>query len=99
MEDLGELEEIWTCNNRVVPQPQKWNELYGRLKNTRRKPGGGFDPPLPLILAAWWESSDFDKRNRLRDHLRWAIEQNQVDEILIFLQSLKESDWVHEGEI
>lgn len=92
------LEEICTRNNRVVPQPKKWNELYGLLKNTRQIQSGGYEPPLPLILAAWRESTALEKKNRLLVHLSWAVAQNQGNEILMFLHSLKESDWVHENE-
>jgi hypothetical protein len=42
-------------NNRVCPQPQKWSELYELLPNKRRK-GNGWEPSLPLILAAWWDA-------------------------------------------
>jgi hypothetical protein len=38
-------------NNRVCPQPRKWQELYDMLPNKRRV-GVGWEPPLPLILAA-----------------------------------------------
>jgi len=98
MENYGELWELCTKNKRIVPQPQKWNELYRKLKNTRKKPGGGFEPPAPLILAAWYESSVDEKQYRLCEHLRWAIAQDQEEEIVLFLKSLKEEDWVHQDE-
>jgi len=37
-------------NDRVCPQPQKWNELYELLPNRVRR-GNGWEPALPLILA------------------------------------------------
>lgn len=44
-------------NNRVCPMPQKWNELYNLLKIKKQNPSGGWEPPLPLILAAWYDTS------------------------------------------
>ncbi len=96
------FENIWdycTSNNRVCPQPQKWNELYSMLKNTRQSPSGGWNPPLPLILAAWWDSSDFSKQNRFREHIQWASDNKQAEEIGKFLRLLNEGDWLHLGEL
>ena len=36
----------------VCPMPLKWKELYEMLPDTQRV-GSGWNPPLPLILAAW----------------------------------------------
>ena len=38
-------------NSRVCPMPQRWNALWELLPN-RKRVGGGWEPPLPLILAA-----------------------------------------------
>ena len=50
---LNDLLEFVRTNERVCPQPQRWNELWKMLPN-RKRIGNGWDPPLPLILAAWW---------------------------------------------
>jgi hypothetical protein len=84
-------------NNRVCPQPQKWNELYELLPNKRRK-GSGWEPPLPLILAAWWDTSTMSKMLRLREHIEWASEQGVLDVVHNFLATLKEEEWHHIGE-
>jgi hypothetical protein len=84
-------------NNRVCPQPQKWNELYGLLSNKRRK-GDGWEPSLPLILAAWWDSPAMSKICRLREHIEWAFEQGCLDVVYKFLINLKEEEWHHIGE-
>jgi hypothetical protein len=39
-------------NRRVCPVPQRWNELWEMLPD-RKRVGNGWEPPLPLILAAW----------------------------------------------
>jgi len=73
--DLTGFESLWelcTANNRLVPMPPQWSDLYGMLKNTRQKPSGGWEPPLPLILAAWHHSMPIEKQLRFKEHLHWA---------------------------
>ena len=59
MTSLGneaEFDALWaecTAHKRLVPMPPQWSQLYKLLKNTRRGHSGGWEPPLPLILAAW----------------------------------------------
>ncbi len=90
------LEEVQR-NNRVCPQPQKWNELYKLLPNKRRK-GGGWEPSLPLILAAWWDTSAIQKKLRLCEHIEWAYKQGCLDVVYEFMKNLKEEEWLHVGE-
>jgi hypothetical protein len=49
-------------NERVCPVPQQWHHLYEMLPDQCRR-GNSWEPPLPLILAAWWEASDVEKQN------------------------------------
>lgn len=96
------LEALWsycTDNGRLVPMPQYWNKLYKMLKNTRQISGGGWEPPLPLILAAWHDTSPIMKQLRFRAHLEWAVTQGQLTEVGEFLRSLEEHQWCHFGEI
>lgn len=81
-------------NNRICPLPQKWQKLYDLLPNKNRT-GSGWAPALPLILAAWDESSTYMKRERLRDHLEWANTHQALDQAYEYLRSLKEEDWLH----
>jgi hypothetical protein len=39
-------------NDRVCPLPPLWNDLWEMLPN-RARVGAGWQPPPPLILAAW----------------------------------------------
>jgi len=41
-ETFEKLWEFSTSNNRLVPMPPKWRDLYGPLKNTRQKPSDGW---------------------------------------------------------
>jgi hypothetical protein len=81
-------------NRRVCPVPQRWNEFY-ELLPAKRRVGVGYEPAVPLILSAWWETSDRDKRQRLEVHIRWAHQYGVLETIDAFLRSLPESDWHH----
>ena len=79
--------------------PPQWDELYRMLKNTRQIPSGCWEPPLPLILAAWHHSMPIEKQMRFKEHLQWAQTQCQLDETGKFLRALPEIQWCHFGEI
>lgn len=84
-------------NDRVCPQPRKWNELYKLLPNRVRR-GDGWEPAVPLILAAWWDTPAMLKILRLREHIEWASEHGCLDVIYEFMQNLMEEEWFHIGE-
>lgn len=84
-------------NGRVCPKPSQWSRLYELLPNTRND-GYGSIPSAPLILAAWGESDDGQKIDRLREHLEWAAKNGALERIHSFLASLPENAWHHVGE-
>ena len=84
-------------NNRVCPQPQRWNELYHMLPAKCRK-GNGWEPSLPLILGAWWDTPDLSKKIRFEEHLRWAETHDSLVQVHSFLTGLTEDQWHHLGE-
>ena|SRR5437016_1362282 len=84
-------------NERICPQPLRWNELYGLLPDKRRV-GQGWEPALPLILAAWWDSPALSKMLRMREHIEWASAHGCLEHVYTFLSGLVESDWHHLGE-
>lgn len=88
-----------TENKRLVPVPQEWAKLHGMLLSRRQMPNGGWEPPLPLILAAWDRTMPIEKQLRFREHIQWASDQNQLDEVGKFLRALPEEKWVHFGEV
>lgn len=98
-ETFDSLWDYCTANNRLVPMPPQWNQVFGMLKNTRQKPSGGWEPPLPLILAEWHHSMPIEKQLRFKEHLNWAETQGQLAEIAALLRSLPETQWCHFGEI
>ncbi|MBL4825916.1 MAG: hypothetical protein MK515_10395 [SAR324 cluster bacterium] len=97
MVSLEQVLEEAQKNDRVCPQPKKWNKLYEMLPNRKRK-GNGWKPALPLILAAWWDTPTMLKTLRLREHIEWASEHNCLDAIYEFMKNLKEEEWFHIGE-
>ena len=84
-------------NGRVCPQPPLWNELWGMLPE-RQQVGVGWEPPLPLILAAWDTTPALSKMIRLEDHIRWAEWHGVLAKVSAFVRGLAEEDWHHVGE-
>lgn len=58
-------------NGCVCPLPMPWNELWEMLPS-RRRVGLGWQPALPLILAAWADTPALAKAERLSEHVIWA---------------------------
>ena len=81
-------------NDRVCPQPIRWNELYELLPNRHRK-GAGWEPAIPLILDGWWNSNIGEKQLRLREHLEWAEAHDALDQVFEFMKGLPEEEWYH----
>jgi hypothetical protein len=74
-----------------------WNQLWELLPD-RKRVGLGWQPPLPLILAAWWETTDQDKQQRLLKHIHWAYDHGVLEKINQYLRSLSENQWHHLNE-
>jgi hypothetical protein len=84
-------------NNRVCPQPDRWIELWEMLPD-RKQIGAVWEPPLPLILAAWHETPATSKMLRLAEHIHWADAHGVLPLVATFLRNLPEEDWHHVGE-
>ena len=67
------------------------------LPNKKRK-GAGWEPALPLILGAWWDTPAISKIMRLREHIEWAETQGCLEEVATFLRKLPEDQWHHTGD-
>jgi len=70
----------------------------GRVQRNRKRAGAGWEPALPLILGAWYETPALPKMLRLKEHIDWAEQRGVLDEVDKFLRSLTESEWAHIGE-
>lgn len=100
--NIETFDSLWaycTENNRMVPMPQEWTRLHSMLANRRQKASGAWEPPLPLILAAWDCTMPIEKQLRFQEHVRWATDHNQLGEVGAFLRALPEEKWVHFGEV
>jgi hypothetical protein len=67
------------------------------LTNNRQQPSWGWEPPLPLILAAWHVTMPIEKQLRFKEHIQWSHDNGQIDEIGRYLRSLPEQ--YHFGEL
>ena len=97
MTELEQLLSYCAQNERVCPMPLPWHEVRDMLP-AKTRDGAGWDPPLPLILAAWWDTSDDGKRERFELHLRWTEAHGALDMVARFLRSFPESEWHHRGD-
>ncbi len=89
---LANLFAYIQADGRVCPQPQEWNALWELLPRKERV-GGGWRPPLPLILDAWWSSSDGEKQVRLQEHVKYAAAEGVLDTVDSFVRGLRQSQW------
>jgi hypothetical protein len=96
--DVTELLQYVRANRRVCPIPLKWNQLWEMLPD-RQRAGSGWEPPLPLILAAWADTPALMKMLRVEEHIRYAAKHGVLPEIDAFLRGLQEDEWAHLGEI
>jgi hypothetical protein len=84
-------------NDRVCPVPDRWHQLWEMLPN-RTQVGSDYQPPPPLILAAWHDTPVLSKMLRLEEHLNWAAQHGAMECVTQFLRGLREEDWFHLGE-
>ena len=94
---LQDLLNFCRENNRVCPNPIEWNKLWEALPG-RKRVGSRWSPPLPLILAAWWEASDGEKCRRLEQQIRWAYEHQVFEKVDKIIRSLSEDQWYHSDD-
>ncbi len=81
-------------NSRICPMPQRWSALW-ELLPARKRVGGGWEPALPLILAAWHDTPNLMKMLRLTEHVEWAAERGALAAVAAFLRGLREDEWFH----
>lgn len=72
------------------PQPVVWNDIYTKLLRSREKRKDPLvpKPPVPLILAAWWEADLSQKHLRWLDTIKWAEDYGFKD----LIPELKEEE-------
>jgi hypothetical protein len=91
MPTLNEVLTEASKDRRVCPKPDYWNRLWKLLPDRLRK-GVGWEPPPPLILGAWWHTSNSQKRERFHNHIRWADQHGALDTIAELIFRLNPED-------
>ena len=90
-EQLEELLQFIQSAGRICPEPGKWHDLWEMLPDKKRV-GSGWQPPLPLILAGWDNTSGIEKMLRLRQHIQYAAEKGILDIVDQYLRNLTQND-------
>lgn len=90
--DLSALLAHCTAGGRVCPQPIEWDRLWQSLP-CRTRTDSGWQPPAPLILAAWHFTSNAEKRRRLAEHIRWAADHDALPAFAAALRTLPADRW------
>lgn len=95
---LDDLIAFVQLNGRVCPQPDHWHQLWKMLPSKRQADNGHWDPPLPVILGAWWHTPALLKIAVLQEQLRYAEAYGVLDEVDLFVRGLAEQEWAHLGD-
>ena len=87
--------EYVKAEGRVCPMPNFCNELWKMLPERKQRSSGGWEPSLPLILAAWGDTPALSKMIRLAEDINYASEHGVLDEVDQYLRSLKADQWAY----
>lgn len=96
-DDQRELEALLAfarSDARICPRPMEWQAFWKMLPNVRPMPRG-WEPPAPLVLAGWWDSTNDEKAQRHELHIRWAAEHGAIEVAGAFLRGLPAEAWHH----
>jgi hypothetical protein len=84
-------------NNRVCPRPHKWDAFMALLP-ARKTLRGSAQPPAPPTGAAWGVTPSLTKRLCFREQIEWAERAGVLEDVMAFMQSMTEEEWLHMGE-
>ncbi len=84
------LSEVFV-NERICPMPNKWNDLFSLIQ----RKADTTNLSVPLILGAWWVTSNLDKKVRFKNHIEFAYQNGLINEVKSFLLNLEENQWHH----
>src|SRR5690349_17205781 len=90
---MASLLALAQCNAPVYPLRPQCNALEELLPGKVRL-GHGWEPPLPLILAAWYETSTAEKRTSQREHIEYADAHDALHTVDKLLRGLKTDEWL-----
>ena len=92
-----QLLEYVKKDGRACPLPMRWNVLW-KMFPDRQRVGDEWEPALPLILGAWWDTPGPAKHMRLLEHLAWTHTHGCIDQVDAYLRALPETDRFHFGD-
>ena len=93
-EQLTRLLEYCKSECRICPMPDPWYKLWLSLPD-KRQGSDGWDPPLPLILSAWWHTPLLPKMLCFDAQIRYAAQHNFLDQGEVYLRGLRHEDWYY----
>jgi len=82
------------ANDRVCPVAPAWRKLH-QLLCVMLQPRRTDPAPAPVEASAWDQTTDLQKRLRLREQLSWARHHGGLHVAHEYLRSLSEDDWQH----
>jgi len=92
---LKALKKYIQSEGRVCPMPIFWDDLWKILPDRKQGENGGWNPSLPLILAAWRDTTAKQKRQRLIQHIQHAVDRGVLEKVDEFLRELKPDQWAY----
>ena len=82
----------------AFPMPPQWAKFYSWLDRQITQPELKKNKPgLPLILAAWYHSNGYEKRERFIKQILWGQSAGLSQEIDDWLEQLSPEEWVEHG--
>ena len=94
MDTVDNAVERLEKSGRVCPLPRYWHTLYKMLPGKVKMKGRAHEPRLPLVLSAWWYSTEEEKFERFKEHLICAEAHGASQEVLDFLADLPDERWL-----
>lgn len=79
-------------NNRVCPNPMVWHKLWEMIQKESKD-----KIETPLILAAWYHTTNEDKTERFLYHIEKAKDLNLMGRVKNLL-NIQEDEWHHINE-
>jgi hypothetical protein len=89
--DLEKLESYCSTKG-ICPEPCEWGNMWEIIAREKRI-FSKWDPPLPLILGAWYVAPPIFKSLTFKRQLQWAFEHGIIEEVGDYLRQLKEDEW------
>lgn len=86
------LIDFCSDEGRVCPSPISWNAMWKMLCDTDGVESDA-SAPKPLILSAWWATTDGQKCDRLMEQIIWASANGAYESANSFLRALADDQW------